>query len=224
MLVAYGIMLALFVRERTGIGQKVETSLLAGALTLQATGFVQVKNDPTLPRSKPRHMQREVATYRAFETKDGYINVGALNNRTWKRLCEATGLAHLQGDPRFENQTRRFENNRLLNPLFEEVFKLKTRDEWVRVLDEAGVPCGPVNDLTDLFDDPHLVENELVAEIDHPTVGPIKMLGLPVKLSETPGKIRRPAPLLGQHTDEVMAELGLSPTEIADLRARAIIA
>lgn len=218
MLMAYGIMLALWVREKTGLGQQVETSLLQAAIAMQSTSLVRVEGDST-PAAEAGG-----PGYGIFRCSDGtYINVGALQQNQFQRLCRAADLDHLAEDPRFNDPRRQNEFRSETYPVINEIFGTKTAGEWIAILDAADIPCAPILERDQVFEEPQIVENEMIVPVDHPKVGRVKMMGVPVHLSMTHGAIRRPSPLLSQHTDEVLEELGYSPEEIEALRVEGVI-
>ena len=218
MLLAYGIMCALWVREKTGRGQQVETSLLQAALAMQLNDLILVQDDPTPAE------EYGGPTYGVFRCADGaFINVGALQADQFARLCTVLELEHLAADPRFDDPAQAAQFRADVFPIIEALFAYRPASEWLAILDEVDVPCAPVLERRQVFFEPQIVENEMIVPLQHPQVGPTRVLGVPVRLSETPGAIRRPAPLLGQHTDEVLDELGYSPADIQALQAEAVI-
>jgi CoA:oxalate CoA-transferase len=218
MLMSYGVMLALWVRERTGLGQQVQTSLLQAAIAMQSTTLVRVQQDSTLP-AEPGG-----PGYGIYRCSDGvYINVGALQQNQFQRLCFALDLGHLSQDPRFNDPSRQNEFRSEAYPVINEVMGTKPAAEWIAILEKADIPCAPILERAQVFDEPQMLANEMIVPVEHPVVGRVDMFGVPVHLSQTPGAIRRPSPLLGQHTDEVLQEFGYSPQEIATLRADEVI-
>ena len=143
--------------------------------------------------------------YRALRTRDGHLTVGGNNQKLWERLCEVIGRSDLPGDPRVASNADRMANRPALAAELEAALVARDTGEWVESLREAGVPAGPIHDYAQVVDDPHTRAREMVVEMEHPEAGTVYGLGIPVKLSGTPGTIRRPAPLLGQHTDEILA-------------------
>ena len=215
-LATQAILAALFARERTGRGQRVETSLLRGVLALQSGVAVDYPGKPVLIRDNP--------TYRLYQTGDGQWFFLAVGNQSfWVKLCKALGLEHLADDPRFGSWMLRLQNNRDLLPILEARFREKTRAEWLEVLAAHDIPAAPVQPLLDFFEDPAVRHHDLVHEYDHPEVGRLRMIGQPLVFTETPTRDPGPPPTLGQHTDAVLRELGYTNAEIAALRARRVL-
>lgn len=219
---AFGILTAYIAREETGRGQYIDTSLFEGALALSIWETAELWSTGRIPQPFGS-AHRLTAPYQALETSDGYINVGANNQRLWARLCNALGREDLIEDERFTTNDDRMRNRAELVEELEAATKAKTTDEWVEILLEAGFPAGPIYNYKEVFEDPHTAAREMMVEMDHPVEGVVKGLGIPVKLSETPGEIRCAAPLLGEHTEEILAGLGYSEKEMADLRERRVI-
>ena len=220
---AIGILTAYINRLRTGQGQHVDTSLLEGgiAYTFWESAMYFATGDIPEPKGSAHRL---TAPYQAFETSDGYVNIGAANQANWERLCVAIGRDELAADPRFVEPSDRMNNLDDLVSTLDGIFAQQTSDHWLEILDAAGVPAGPINDLAQVYDDPQVQAREMMVETDHPVAGRIKNIGIPIKLSETPGQFRRPAPTLGQHTDEVLRDLGCSGDEIASLRSEGAVA
>ena len=211
---AVAILSAVVARERTGRGQRIDTSLFEGALALSIWETAELWGTGSVPQALGS-AHRLTAPYQALRTADGHITVGGNNEKLWRRLCEAIGRPELiEAFP--TNDDRMARRPELAREL-ESALAARTTDEWVEALIEAGVPCGPIHDYRQVFEDPHTQAREMEVRIEHPTEGEISTLGIPVKLSDTPGAIRRPAPLLGEHTDEVLREAGLTAEEIAAL-------
>ncbi|MQA85998.1 MAG: CoA transferase [Streptosporangiales bacterium] len=219
---AFGILAAYLAREQTGVGQHVDVSLFEAALALSVWETTELWTTGRIP--KPfGSAHRLSAPYQALRTRDGHVTVGANNERLWPRFCRAIGREDLLTDPRFASNLERVENRPALQEELESVMRHKTTDEWVTVLLDAGVPCGPIRNYAEVCEDPHTLAREMVVEMDHPVEGRIHGLGIPVKLSETPGSVRRAAPLLGEHTDEVLARHGFAAEEIAQLREEGVV-
>lgn len=218
----YGMLSALLVRERTGQGQHVDTSLFEAGLGLsvwEATEHFYTGRTPRPTGSA----HRLSAPYQALRTADGHITVGADGEAHWPRFCALLGLSELADDPRFATNAKRLENLKELTALLEKRTRTATRAQWLAQLDEAGIPAGAINTVPEALADPQTVARQMVLELEHPRAGRIKALGPPVKLSRTPAVISRPAPGFGQHTDEVLVELGLNEEAIAGLRAEGIV-
>ena len=214
---AVGILTACVARERTGRGQHIDTSLYEAAMGLSFWETAELWATGRVP-APLGSAHRMSAPYQALRTRDGHLTVGANNPRLWERLCRVLGREDLLSDPRFTSNADRLANRDVLAGELESVLKGKDTDEWVAVLLEAGVPAGPLRDYRQACEDPHTLAREMVVTMRHPVEGEIRGLGIPVKLSETPGSVRRAAPGLGEHTNEILARLGYSPGEIASLR------
>ncbi|MGH9680356.1 MAG: CaiB/BaiF CoA transferase family protein, partial [Candidatus Acidiferrales bacterium] len=159
------------------------------------------------------------APYQAFPASDGWITVGAANQNNWQRLIDALGAPELGNDPRFATNADRMKNLPALQAALTPLFKVRTSAEWLRRLEEAGVPAGPVLDVKQMHADPQALAREMIVETEHPVTGRTPSLGLPIKFSETPGSVRRAAPVLGQHTREVLLEHGFTDAEVSELAA-----
>ncbi|MGH7321721.1 MAG: CaiB/BaiF CoA transferase family protein [Candidatus Rokuibacteriota bacterium] len=219
---AYGILCALEHRERTGQGQFVDTSLLeaAMALTIWESTEYWVTGRAPKPLGSAHRLS---APYQAIQARDGYFTVGANNDKLFESFCHAIGRTDLLEDPRFEGRAERLEHRAALVAEIEKTTLAHDRAHWLSRLDGAGVPSGPINTYPETLADPHTLARQMVVDLTHPEVGPIKALGVPVKLSDTPAAVDRPAPLLGQHTAEILAELGVSPAEQRELTRRGVI-
>lgn len=213
-LAAMGILAAYSHRLKTGEGQWVETSLFEAALVQTywqsaialATGVAPRAMGSAHPLNAP---------YQAFEASDGWIVVGGANQTNWIRMLEAIGAMELAEDPRFAQNAGRMANLKELEAELSKRFRTRSSTHWLSVLEAQGVPCGPVNDMLQALADPQTAAREMVVEVDHSTLGPVSTLGLPVKFSRTPGKVRTGAPVYGEHTRHVLAEYGFAADEIA---------
>lgn len=217
MFCAYGILTAYINRLVTGKGQHVDASLLESgmAYTLYESATYFATGEVAGPLGSAHRM---IAPYQAFATQDGYINIGAANQNNWERMCRAVGRDDLLDDTRFASNPERMVNIQSLTPIMEETFRTQTTAHWVNVLERAGVPCGPIYNIEQVYADPHVQSRDMAVELQHPKAGGIRNIGVAVKLSDTPGSVRTPAPLLGQHTDDVLTEFGYADAEIAALR------
>jgi formyl-CoA transferase len=219
---AYGILSALEYRAKTGEGQLVDTSLLEAAMALtvwEATEYWATGRTPQ--RLGSAH--RLSAPYQAIRARDGYFTVGANNDKLFEAFCRAIERPDLLEDPRFQTRGSRLQNRGALIPQIEKTTTTEDRAFWLARLDGAGVPGGPINTYPEALADPHVRARNMVVDLVHPAAGAIKALGIPVKLSETPGAVDRPAPLLGQHTAELLTELGLGPAEQQALKDEGVI-
>ncbi len=214
---ANAILSAYIYRLKTGKGQHVDASLLDSgiAYTLYESASYFATGEVARPVGSAHRM---IAPYQAFATSDGYINIGAANQSNWERLCRAIGREDLLEHPRFSSNAERMIHIKELTPIMEETFITQTKDYWAELLEKAGVPCGPIYDMAQVYSDPHVQARDMAVELEHPIAGKITNIGVPVKLSETPGSIRMPAPALGQHTDEVLSQFGYSHDEVAQFR------
>ena len=219
---AYGVLAALEHRDRTGEGQHVDTSLFEAAMALtvwESTEHWATGRTPT--RLGSAH--RLTAPYQAIRAADGYFTVGANNDKLYQACCRAIERADLIQDPRFAARDDRLRHRAALVAEIEKTTMAESRAHWLARLDAAGVPCGPINTYPETLADPHTLARNLVVDLVHPLAGPIKALGVPVKLSETPGAVERAAPLVGEHTTEILTELGYSAAEQDALRARRVV-
>jgi crotonobetainyl-CoA:carnitine CoA-transferase CaiB-like acyl-CoA transferase len=219
---AVGVLAAYIAREETGVGQHIDCSLFESALALSVWESTELWATGRVPeRCGSAH--RLNAPYQAIRTRDGHITIGANNQRLWERLCRIIGREDLLADERFTDNVERLRNREPLIAELQSVFQKRTTDEWVAVLTEGGFPCGPIRTYDEVFEDPHTQAREMVVEMDHPVEGRIKGLGIPIKMSGTPGEVRSAAPLLGQHTDEILARAGYPEHEIEDLREKGVV-
>ncbi len=214
---ALGIVSALYARQQTGRGQVVETSLMEAAIQQtywQSAIFFATGVNPG--PSGSAHIL--TAPYQAFPTSDGWINVGGANQSNWERIAKVIGRPELVQDARFRTNGDRMRNLDALTPLIAERLRVRSSAEWIREFEAAGVPVGPVNRIGDMLADPQVKAREMVVEVEHARAGRVSALGLPIKFSDTPGAVERAAPVLGQHTREVLSSLGYSDAQIDALR------
>lgn len=219
---AIGILTAYINRLRTGRGQHVDTSLLEGGVAYtfwESAIYFATGRSPT-PKGSAHQLN---APYQAFRTTDGHINIGAANQATWERLCAAIGRDELLTDARFAEPRLRMDNLDALVATLQDTFAQRTSGEWLAALDAAGVPAGPIYDIEAVYADPQVQAREMRVETDHPIAGRVSGIGIPVKLSDTPGTVRRPAPTLGQHTNEALRELGYTTAEINAMRSDGVV-
>lgn len=203
---AIGVMTALFVRETTGLGQKVDVGMLDCQVAILENAIARYVNSGVVP--KPignRHPS--ITPFESFKAKDGYVIIAIGNDTLWQKFCTLVGHDDWAADERFTTNPKRTEHQPLLKEMITPVFTTKTVDEWIQLLKEAGIPVGPINTVDRVLQDPQILAREMLVETDHPVAGKIKMAGVPIKLSETPGKVEAPAPTLGQHTEEILAQM-----------------
>ena len=206
MFTAYGVMVALFHRERTGEGQKVDVGMLDCQLAVLENAISRYTTSGSVPKPLGnRHPS--ITPFASFTAKDGHIIVGAGNDRLWEKLCNILGCPELVKDPRFDTNGNRTNNSIELQHILDGIFKAKTINEWLDLLEKAELPCAPINTVDKIINDPHIQAREMMVELEHPVAGHLKMAGVPVKMSATPGTVETPAPLLGQHTAEILKEL-----------------
>lgn len=218
----YGILAALHARQRTGRGQRIDTSLLEGQiawLTYLAGSYFATGRDP----EKLGSAHASIAPYQAVRCQDDDINIGVGTDALWRKFCDVIGRPELKDDARFATNADRVVHRAELMSILEPVFAARPARHFLDLLEAAGIPCGPIYRLNQVFSDPQVRAREMLVEIPHPKAGSVKMTGLPVKFSDTPGKITRHPPLLGEHTEEVLAELGYDAARIAALRAEGAI-
>ena len=207
---AVGILAALENRHRTGRGQQVDTSLLDAGVGLSVWESTQYFSGRGIPE-RLGSAHRMSAPYQAFKCADGYITVGGANDRSFHRICEVLGHPEWKDMPAFLTDGMRIRNRADLASRIEAITVTKPRAHWLALFNANSIPCGPINDYAQVFQDPQVLARDLVVDIEHPTLGAIKTLGSPIKLSATPPDVRRRAPLLGEHTQEVLTEVGIIP-------------
>jgi crotonobetainyl-CoA:carnitine CoA-transferase CaiB-like acyl-CoA transferase len=221
-LACVGILAALHSRESSGQGQMVDTSLFeAGIIHTywhSAMCFATGRAPGPMGSAHPLN-----APYQAFPTSDGWITVGAANQGNWLRLVEALEAPEMQDDPRFSTNADRMNNLAALAAALTPLFKRRSSADWLRRLEQAGVPAGPLLEVGQMHADPQALAREMIVETEHPTAGRVKAIGLPIKFSNTPGGVRRAAPTFGQDTREVLLGLGFSDNEIDELAAQGAI-
>jgi crotonobetainyl-CoA:carnitine CoA-transferase CaiB-like acyl-CoA transferase len=220
---AHGVVLALLARERTGVGQRVEISMLevmAALLTYQGQAYLTTGANP----SRRGNQHPSIVPYEVFEAADAYLTVGVANNSLWVRFCEAIGHPELATDPRFDTEAKRVEHRAELVPLLGAIFRTAPAGEWLGRLERAGVPAGKIKSVGEALDSEHLRARGAIVTVAHPTAGPLRMVGPPIRLHGTPAEAAAPPPLLGEHTDEVLTKLlGYSSEAVAALRASGVV-
>jgi len=219
---AMGILVALLEREVSGEGQWVQSSLLGAQISLldfQAARWLIAKDVPgQAGNDHPTSIPTGV-----FPTRDGHINIAAAGKHIYKRFCETLGLPHLLEDPRFAEDAARSKNRAAINEIISEVTRQQSSSDLIAKLNKAGVPCGPINRMDEVFADPQVQHLGMAAPVKHGALGEIKVVNQPVKLSRTPSGIAHPTPEKGEHTEEVLREYGYDDEAIAGFRARKIV-
>jgi crotonobetainyl-CoA:carnitine CoA-transferase CaiB-like acyl-CoA transferase len=223
MFAAQGIAMALFARERTGRGQLVDVGMLdatAALLTYQAA----ISFATGVPPRRMGNRHPTIVPYETFAAADGDVVIAVGNDDQWRRFCGVAQLGEVGNDPRFATNRLRVENYAALRPVLASRLLERTREVWLSEFRAAGVPCGAVRDVAEVLDDPQLEDREMIATVEHATLGPVQVLGVPIKLSDTAASIRTAPPTLGQHTDAILrSDLGFSEAQVAELRANGTI-
>jgi formyl-CoA transferase len=217
-----GILAALQYRERTGRGQQIDAALVDAGLALSVWETTELFSRGTVP-GPLGSAHRMSAPYQAIRCADGYITLGAANDRLFGRLATLLGHPEWCDDPRFSSDGQRVGNRTALAEEIESVTSRESRSHWLEALEAQDIPCGPINNYEEAINDPHIQARDMVVETDHPTLGRIKTLGTPIKMSETPLTPGRPAPLLGEHTEDVLLEAGYSQDAVTAFRDDGVI-
>jgi crotonobetainyl-CoA:carnitine CoA-transferase CaiB-like acyl-CoA transferase len=223
MYAAYGIMLALRVKEKTGRGQAIDVSMLEGQLSLLGSMIGAYFADGETPAPLGT-AYKALLPYQTFRTKTRDLALAVGSEKLWKEFCPAIGRPDLTDDPRYRTNAQRAKNRDTLIPTLQEVFLARSYEEWEGVLLPRGIPMGAINGIGEVVKHPQVAARGTLVEMDHPRAGKVRMVGAPVRLSETPGSVRSPAPTLGEHTDEVLRDvLGLPAADISALRSSGAI-
>jgi crotonobetainyl-CoA:carnitine CoA-transferase CaiB-like acyl-CoA transferase len=221
-LAVVGILAAYAHKQKTGRGQVVDTSLMEAAL--QQTYWQAAIYFATGQSAGPTGSAHLLtAPYQAFQARDGWINIGGANQSNWERIADVLGHPEWRDDPRFVDNGARMQNLSALTDLMAEVLRTRTRDEWIAAFDAAGVPAGPVHTIGEALNHPQVQVRGMVVDVEHPQAGPTRALGCPVHFSETPTSVRRHAPMLGEHSRELLREYGYSDGEIDAFAAEGVI-
>ena len=218
---AFGILAALRRREKTGQGEEIQTAMVDGMismLTFASSAYFATGKLP--PRNGNDHMV--VSPYGVFQAADGPLAVAPSTEKTWLALCKVLDLEHLITDPKFDSNPKRIAHRKEINRIVNEKMRILPRDEWMKRFNAAGVPCGPINNLKEVFSDPQVLHQEMVLESPQPT-GPVRMPGFPVKMSQAPARLRRRSPQIGEHNREILLKAGYSASEIDRLEASGVI-
>ena len=223
MYASIAICAALAHRAQSGIGQHLDLALLDSQIALlayQNTNYFATGKPP----ARIGNLHPNIVPYQPFRASDGDVILACGNDNLYRKFCAAAGCAELASDARFASNGKRVENRVELTRLLEEIFRQRTKKEWVALLDAAGVPNGPINNVAQVFEEPQVKARGVKIEIDHPVAGKLPMVASPMRFSATPLEHNTPPPLLGEHTEEILRELlGKSAAEIAQMRARGVI-
>ena len=222
MMAAQGVTLALYARHTTGRGQQVKIALLdaaASLLTYNAGNYFASGESP----SRRGNDHPSVTPYQTLRAKDGWMNLAVANDSLWRRYCDAIARPDLRDDPRFATAPERVTHRDALMPIVVELTAARTVSEWMDLLGPAGVPCGRIRTVEEVCTNPQLVERGMVVDRPHPTAGTVRMIGIPIELSETPGRIETAPPLLGEHTGDVLREAGYTVDEIRAFRTEGVV-
>ena len=213
------ILAALRHRDRTGQGQTIDMALLDSQVAMLANLGANYLTTGIAPK-RAGNAHQNIVPYQVFETADGHMILAVGNDHQFRKFCAVAGCDELATDPRFEANADRVRHREALVPLLASRIKERSREDWLAALEAAKVPCGPINDLAEVFSDPQVKAREMTVDLPHPLAGTVRLVGSPIKLSVSPIAYRRAPPLLGQHTQEVLREFGLSDAEVSRLRQR----
>jgi CoA:oxalate CoA-transferase len=218
-----GIMMALYHRTFTGEGQRLDVAMLDSLVAILENAIARYQVQREVP--KPIGNRHPAITpFDSFATKDGYIIVAAGNPKLFEKFCRIMDLPELATDPLFKEYADRHKNEKLLKPIIERSFSKLTQKEALAKLSQAGIPCAPINAVDRIMIDPQVEAREMIVPIEHPVAGILKLAGIPIKMSLTPGALQGPAPTLGQHTEQILKEfLGKTPEQINELRQKKVL-
>lgn len=222
MYASVAILAALRHRDATGQGQAIDMALLDTQVAMLANLGANFLATGVAPR-RAGNAHQNIVPYQVFETSDGHMILAVGNDGQFAKFCEVAGRPELAADPRFARNTDRVRHRAVLVPLLEEIVRARPKQQWLSALEAAKVPCGAINDLAEVFADPHVQARGMTVPMPHPLADTLRVVASPMKLSGTPVQYRRAPPLLGEHTDEVLAEFGWSDAERAELRRQEVL-
>lgn len=219
-----GILMALRTRSETGRGQQVDISMLDGMISVMASNFANLFGSGRVPGPMGTAFAT-IVPYACFPTADRDIAIAVASDKLWRSFCEVMERPDIAADPGFATNALRVEHRGVLESMITDIFRTRTAPEWLAALASRGVPCAPVNSLADVAADPQAAARSMFPVIDHPTAGPIRITGAPIKFSESTGEIRSPAPRLGEHARTILRDrLGVAPADIERLIAAGVVA
>lgn len=218
-----GIMMALYSRTFTGEGQRLDIAMFDSLVAILENALVRYQATKEVP-APMGNRHPAITPFDSFSTKNGYIIVAAGNPKLFEKLCEVLQMPELLSDPRFCEPHVRHQNQKVLKPILEQAFSSYNQAQAQELLGSAGIPCAPINTIDQIMADPQVAARDMLIDVEHPIAGILKLAGIPIKMSLTPGAVQAPAPLLGQHTQDVLANfLGLTEVQIDGLRQRKVI-
>ena len=214
---------ALFAREKLGMGQRIDTSLLEAEVACLINAGSNYLVAGKVP-GRWGNAHPTIVPYQSFQTADSYLVIGVASEGIWRRFCQAIGKTEMADDARFAKNANRVENRAALIAMLTEMFRSRDNETWLRILNAAEVPCAPIQTIDQVFAAPQVRHRDMLVEVEHPTAGSVRMAGIPVKFSATPASIRLPPPLLGEHTDEILSSwLGMNDGEIEELKRKNVV-
>ena len=220
---AIGILSALRHRDQTGEGQLIDVGMLDCQVAILENALVRYLSTGEVPQPLGRR-HPTITPFEAFESADGYVVIAMGNNVLWKKFCDHVNQPELVDDERFCSNALRTEHHDELFPILAEIMRQRSTEQWVTALEEIGVPCGPVNTVDKVATDPQVLAREMIVEVEHEVTGTVGIPGIPIKLSETPGRVDAPAPNLGEHTEEILTGLlGLGSDEVDRLKQQGVV-
>ncbi len=217
-----GILAALAYREKAGTGQKVDVAMLDSQVAILENAIARYTANGEIPEPiGNRHPS--ITPFEPFDTYDGQLMIAVGNNTLWSKFCTVIEREELRDDPRFDTNPLRTANQQELKRILTDTLRTKTTNEWRSIFDQSGIPNGPINSVDEVIKDPQIIAREMIVEVDHPQAGKTSLPGIPIKLSKTPGSIRLPAPLLGEHTVEILRDIfGFTPQQIQAMEDQGI--